>query len=272
MTTDLGHVREHRFPPVGPPRAVQVRNAAGTVTVDAGAPGLVVRLTALDRAAREVLDLVEVTVTGDSLRVVVPTLRPDRTPTMAVAVRTPDGATVTVETASADVALRASLGAVVVATASGAVTVEQAARLEVRTASGAVHVATVAGPVTIGTASGAIRVLRAGGPLDLRSTAGGVTVGAAAGDVRVSTASGAVEVDRVASGTVQVSTVSGDAAVGIAHGVPVRLDARTVSGRLGTGLDDEAAAGAGSGEPGALAVVLQSVSGDLHVSRAAAGG
>ena len=261
-------VREHRLPPTPTPRSVEVRNAAGSVTVraDEEATEVVVRVTALDRSAEEVLDRIDLLVTGSTLRIAAPERRLTRTPRLAVEVTTPPGADVTVVTASADVDLHGRLAAVDVTTASGDVAVAEAARLETRTASGDVRLTAVTGPATVRTASGDVRTERAGGPVEVRTASGDVAVADAATDVRVSTASGDVTIGRARAGTVQLKTVSADVTVGVEPGLRLWLDVQSIAGRLTSDLHDDAG---GADGPADLTVQLQSVSGDLRLRRAA---
>ncbi|HVD29521.1 MAG TPA: hypothetical protein VNC79_13625, partial [Mycobacteriales bacterium] len=77
---------------------------------------------------------------------------------------------------------------------------------------------------------------------------------------------GDVTVGAVTGGTVQVTTVSGDASVGVTPGLRVWLDLSSVSGRIVSQLDDGGPAGDG---PAALTLAMRSVSGDLRIHRAA---
>jgi hypothetical protein len=63
-----------------------------------------------------------------------------------------------------------------------------------------------------------------------------------------------------------LTTVSGDATVGVAPGLRIWLEVQTVSGRMRSELDDDGP-DARNGTP-QLTVVLQSVSGDLQLRRA----
>ena len=254
MSARSTSVREHRFPLTDTPRSVDVRNAAGSVTVRAveEATEVVVRLAARNTAAEEVLDRVDLFVTSSALRLAVPERRLTRTPEMAVEVLTPPGAAVTVRAASAEVDLHGRLGAAELTTASGDASVEHCTDLQARTA------------------SGDVRVESAGGPLDVRTASGDVTIGDAALDAAVSTASGDITVGRVRRGTVQLTTVSADATVGVERGLRVWLDLQSVAGRLSSDLDDEGPGigGAGGDGPADVTVLLRSVSGDLRLRRA----
>lgn len=262
-------VRTHRVPLSDSLRAIEVRNPAGSVTVRAveGTPELLVSIEPLGDDAEQVADRVDLAVTDSRLRVSVPERRLLRTPSFAIEVITPPGAEVRVAVGSAEVGLRGRLGRTEITGASGDIVVEHCTELELRAASGDVRVGTVEGVATVGTASGDVRLDSAGPGVQLRSASGDLSVGVAAGNVSARTASGDVAIGRASSGTVQLKTVSGDAAVAVAPGLRVWLDVQSISGRLHSELDDEGPDG-GDGDRTTLAVVLQSVSGDLRIRRA----
>jgi hypothetical protein len=268
------NVRTHRVPLSDTPRSIEVHNPAGSVTVEAveGAEELVVRIEPLDQAAAQLLDEVQLVVTDSRLRVTVPQRRLLRTPSFAIGVTTPPDAPVRVAVASADVDLRGTLGRAELTAASGDVSVERCAELEVRAASGHVRVGAVKGTATIGTASGDVRLGSAGRAVQLRTASGDVQVGEPGGDLSATTASGDVTIDVAARGTVRLRTVSGDATVGVVPGLRLWLDMRSVSGRLESDLDDDtddAPEAGAAGTAAQLTVLLQSVSGDLRIRRAA---
>ncbi|WP_222267884.1 DUF4097 family beta strand repeat-containing protein [Modestobacter marinus] len=264
-------VRTQRVPVPGGPPAVEVRNPAGSVTVDAveGASEVVVTIEPLNEAAEHEVDLVDVEATASAVRVRVPERRLSRSPAFAVAVSTPPDGPVVVSTASGDSSLRGRLGRVVLTSASGDVAVEHCTTLQARAASGDVRVGEVTGAATVGTASGDVRLESAGGPLEVRTASGDLVIGDAAGDVRARTASGDVRVERAARGTLRLTTVSGDVTVGVERGLRVRLDVQTLTGHWVSELTEEAP-GAAEGDTAALTLFLQSVSGDLRVHRATA--
>ena len=260
-------VRSNSFPAGTTPPQIEVRNHAGTVAIEAveGADSVDVRVEALDSAAEELLDEVQIdappTTPGTALRVrvLVPQRRLFRSGTFAVTVRTPAGARARVSVASADVGVRGPMGRLDLSGASGDLEVEQCAELHARTASGDLRIGVVTGRTTVASASGDVRVDRAGGGLQGRTASGDIEIGEADGDLDLSA---------VAEGSVHVRSVSGDVSVGVVPGLRVWLDLSSVSGRMDSQLDEDA----GAGDEGApqLSVTMRSVSGDLRVRRAAA--
>ena len=173
----------------GPPPRIDVRNAAGSVTVEAleAAEHLAVWVEALDDAAEELLDRVEIDLrAGDAgsptrVRVAMPQRRLMRTPAFAVRISTPPDAAVRVAAASADVELTGSLGELEVTGASGDVGIARGTGVQVRTASGDARIATVEGRGSIVTASGDISIGRGLDLLKLRTASGDVSVEHAGG-------------------------------------------------------------------------------------------
>ena len=260
-------IRTHRFPVGAGPHAVEVRNPAGSVTVEAteGATEFAVDIDPLDDSADQLLDEVDVVCVGSRLRVVVPERRLFRSPSFAVRVTTPAGSDARVAVASADAVLRGPCGRVDLTSASGEATVESCAELQLRTASGDARILDVTGPAMLGAASADLHIGSVGAALEARTASGDVTIGRAGGDVGITTASGDVTIDRVSAGSVRVKTVSGDVTVGVVPDLRVWLDLSSVSGRIESQLaeDDDTAEG-----PAQVSVSVRSVSGD-HRIRAA---
>ncbi|HEX2075257.1 MAG TPA: DUF4097 family beta strand repeat-containing protein [Geodermatophilus sp.] len=266
-------VRKHVFPAgVDVPPAVEVRNPAGSVTVEAveGLAELRVEVAALDDVAERLLDQVAVDLfegPPTRLRVTVPDRWMLRTPRFAVSIGTPPGTAVRVTAGSADTRLRGSLGHVALTSASGRSDVELCTELQLRTASGDARIGTVNGRATVGAASADVRVHAVDGALEVRTASGDVSVGEAAGTLSLRTASGDVTVDRMAAGRVRMTTVSGDATVSVTPGLRVRLDLSSVSGRLESELMDHASPG--GDESAELSLEIRSVSGDVRIRRVA---
>ena len=265
-------VRTQRFAAAGPAPALEVRNFAGSVTVDGreDASEVTVEVEPLDSAAEGQLDRVEVSASESRIRVSAPERRLWRSPSFAVRIVAPAGIDARVETASASADLRGRLGRVRLTTASGDASVEACASLKVRTASGDTRADSVDGRATVGAASGDVRIGRVGTGVDVRTASGDVSVDESTGDVAVGTASGDVSIGTVHSGAVKVRTASGDVEIGVVPGQRVWLELSSVSGRMDSqlaGEDPEDMAGAD--EPAAVTLSLKSMSGDLRIRRAA---
>ena len=267
-------VRTLSVPTGSTPPVLEIRNFAGSVVIDAveGADTVDVRVEALDSAAEQVLERIELTAepagpdAAVRVRVAVPNRALWRTPAFAVTVRTPSDARVSVAAAAADVDVRGRAGRLDLTVASGNVAVDECAELQVRSASGDVRVGTTAGRGVLSSASGDLHVGSARGGLEVRTASGGVSIGDCGGDVSVSSASGDITVGAASAGSLQLKTVSGDVEIGVVPGLRLWLDLSSVSGRMRSELADDAA---GDDTPAELSLALRSVSGDLRIHRAA---
>jgi len=184
-----------------------------------------------------------------------------------VRIQTPHGAQVDAATASADVAGTGRFQSI-----------------RVRTASGDISFEDVAERVTIKSASGDVRVHGSGGLADIASTSGDVHVGAAEGHVKASLVSGDLKVDEVADGitartvsgdmalqsvdkgTIDLSSVSGDAVVAIRPGKRVWMDVMSNTGDTFCELD--ARDDSGPGGKADVDIRVKTVSGDVRIVRA----
>ncbi len=167
----------------------------------------------------------------------------------------PRGATVNLETASAELRGRELLG-----------------RTNIRTASGDVTLEALAGTLELDSVSGEVRIV-ADAALDLRARtiSGDLAVRAPRlGRAEIGTTSGDVRLDAelVGGGPFGIETVSGD--VTIVGRMGIRVEARTVTGDLRSDLPHRREAGRGRkllvvGD-GSVPLSFRSVSGDLRVT------
>jgi len=259
-----------------PPR-IEVRNPAGSVTLEAveGSDALDVRVEALDAAAEQLLDRIELEVSDGhpelpdsrvTLRVAVPERRLWSTPAFDVRILTPAGAAARVAVASADVQLRGRFGHTELTAASGDVTVDEAQELEIRSASGDVRAGTVLGGASVVTASGEIRLGHVAGRLRARTASGDVSAEHTGDAASIKTASGDVRVGNAAGESLQVETASGDVSVAGPPGLRTRLELHSISGRMSFDLDEDTNRSEASTD---VTLNLETVSGDIRIGRAA---
>lgn len=272
-------VRDSSTPTGGTPPEIEIRNPAGTVTVEAveGAEQVDVRVEALDSAAQDLLDEVDVAFDTPGperpeapvrVRVRVPQRRLFRSPSFAVRVTTPAGTRARVSAMSADVDVRGRMGRLDLTGASGDLAAESGTDVNARTASGDIRIGSATGRATVASASGDVRVGSATGGVQGRTASGDIEIDACAGDVSLTTASGDLAVGTTTGGSVHVASVSGDATVGVVPGLRVWLDLSSVSGRMDSRLDGDDSAG--DEGPAELSITMRSVSGDLRVQRGTA--
>jgi hypothetical protein len=184
-------------------------------------------------------------------------------------VRCPIDSGAHVRTKSADVEVRGRVGGLNVQTASGDVrAADVTGGLNVRTASGGVSVRTVGSGVNVQTASGDVEIDVARGPLNVQTASGDISVREEYDNVNASTVSGDQEHGAVMAGHVSVQSVSGDLTVGVRRGSTAFLDCNTLSGD--THSDLELTGDAPDGDGPLVEVHAKSVSGDIHITRAAA--
>jgi DUF4097 and DUF4098 domain-containing protein YvlB len=269
-------VRRESFETARPPTldlslrsgSIEIETTGGTTTeVELSAGGD-------SEEARRLLDDARIELRGDD-EIVVSVPKPGffgflRDLDLRLSIRTPDGAVIEAETATADVRGRGRFGSLEARSASGGVEVETVVGdAVVKTASGDVEVADVGGAAVVNTASGDVRLGRVVGETVVKSASGDVRVREAGSGVNVSTASGDQRIGSVAVGSVALQSASGDIEVGIAKGSNVWVDARAMSGSTTSELE------LGEAEPVAddaplVELRATTMSGDVSVLRAAA--
>jgi DUF4097 and DUF4098 domain-containing protein YvlB len=256
------------FESTGPVR-IDARVEAGSIEVEARANGTTeVEVEPRNDVAESLMGDVRVELRGAELAVETPRKRGlrFRTPEFAVRILCPEGSGLLARTASADVAARGRLGRLEVKTASGDVEAEDVdGEARLNTASGDVTIAEARGPVVLNSASGDLSIRRAHGRLAARLVSGDVTVGESEDAVEINSVSGDIRLERVASGSVDFNSVSGDAEIAIARGSAVYMDVRSLSGDMVSELE-------GGGEPAEGEAVIEvrgkTVSGDVRLASA----
>lgn len=259
------------------PVLVDVRLARGEVIVEPALAGAVeVELTAHDAASQELADAARVELhdgaAGQQLVVDVPDGRFDfvfNSRGITCRIRCPEGSNLAVQSKSAGVDVRGTIGRVDVRTASGDVKLQDVSGdLTVNGASGAVNARDVAGNANVETASGDVALTSVHGTTTIKTASGAVRLDAADDDVTTNSISGDQKLEAVMKGTVNVNGVSGSVRIGIRRGSRVHLDCQAVSGKTKSELEVSDEPGAGDGPQ--LEVRARTVSGDITIARAAA--
>jgi hypothetical protein len=171
---------------------------------------------------------------------------------LQVRVQVPHGSEALLVTASADMKVHGRLR-----------------ELETRSASGDLIVtAQIDGDATVKTVSGDVFLDRVEGELRVQTVSGDVVATSVRGPVTTKSVSGDLRLESVREGKVNVQSVSGDIAVGVAPGTNLDVDAGSVSGDLGS--DVPLGSEPDGFAPDAPTVVLRgkTVSGDVRVFRA----
>ena len=179
-------------------------------------------------------------------------------------IRVPSDSACEVVTASADVRCTGQLGRLKSRSASGDLDADVInGPVVVNTASGDVMLRDITGPLRVHSASGGVMAERAGDEVTVRTASGDVRIEDARASVRARSSSGDVRIGAVSSGRAEITTMSGDIAVGVAAGIDLYLDLSALSGQVRSELEP-------SGHDGGVTLTLlcHSVSGDVLVSRA----
>jgi hypothetical protein len=264
---------------------LELRVPAGEITLDShDGSQTEVELEPLDEAAADLLSSVRVELREGGARprlvVDVPEKRSprltietgprtfgffNRTPSFAVRIVTPHGADASVRTKSAEFESRGRLGALDLKTASGDVEVREVdGRTVVHTASGDVELGRVGGALELNTVSGDARVVHAGEEARVNTVSGDIDVRRADRSVELQSVSGDQRAALSGGGSASFQSVSGDVSAGIAPGVDVWLDVRSMSGDTSSDLESS------DGPPGdgpSIELRANTVSGDIRIHR-----
>ena len=197
-----------------------------------------------------------------------------RGPEVRLVVRCPAGAELQAEGGSADVQAAGRYASAQVQTGSGDIAVAAVdGDAKLKSGSGDLALERVDGELSAQTGSGDLAIGRAGGRATLRSASGDVAVRDAASDLTVQTASGDVSVQAVSAGEVSIQSASGDVYVGVRKGRRLWVDATSTSGETTSDFEvgDEPVPGEDEEDGPLVELRIATMSGDVHVARAAAG-
>lgn len=246
-------MREHTFELPGEAR-LNVSVPAGAIDVETG-PGreAFVRLTPLsdDEEGRDAVERATVELHGDELVVKVreKRFRFGSTREVRVEIRCPERSQARIQTASAVVRARGTLGDTQTHSASGEIELDRVeGRLLAHSASGDVRAESVR-EATVHTASGDIELGSSEGRIELHSASGDFTVRDAG------------------AGPIRAQAASGDVRIGVRSGRSVSVDARSVSGDVSSDIPLDGAPDEGGGP--LVEIRVNSVSGDVRIERAA---
>jgi DUF4097 and DUF4098 domain-containing protein YvlB len=147
-----------------------------------------------------------------------------------VMVFAPPGGYLRVDLGAGQVRVRIPLAEVSITTGSGDVRIgEIVGTARIKVASGDVSISDVVGEADVTTASGNVKIQHAG-DIAVNTASGFVRIGEAERSISVKSASGDVKVKRFGGSDVEITTMSGDASVGLLPGMDVRASVKTLSG------------------------------------------
>lgn len=150
-----------------------------------------------------------------------------------VLIHAPQGSSVDIVTASANVSIRVALRKASVKTASGDVNIDAAESAVVKTASGDGLIGATDAILRFNSASGDLQVRGpSSGVIEANTVSGDIRVDRAEATIEAKTVSGAISVGAYTGPDAQFKTVSGNVTVGLLPGTKLHLDADTRTGRV----------------------------------------
>lgn len=158
-----------------------------------------------------------------------------------IEIEAPEGSSVSVTTAYAEVEIAGRVGDCSVQTTGGEIRVEEAARARLETKHAAVALGQAADGGRLESTHGSLRVRQAVGAIDLTASSGDVELDRATGDVTVRNTYGAVRIGELASGSCAITTSYGSVDIGIPTGTAAYLDVRSDNGGVRSELDPTSA-------------------------------
>ncbi|MEO6700507.1 MAG: DUF4097 family beta strand repeat-containing protein [Jatrophihabitantaceae bacterium] len=184
-----------------------------------------------------------------------------------IVVTVPEGTATEVRFGAAEVNLHGRNGSLDLSGGAGDANVDQIdGEVRLHTGTGDVKISTITGQASVKTGSGQITLGEVNGDLVASVGSGRLELGVARGKVSMKAGSGGAEIGSVEQ-DVDLSSGSGSMTIGLAAGVPARLNARTGSGRVHTEMPMEEFAP--SGQSG-IEVKARTGSGNITIRRAVA--
>ncbi|MFK0244793.1 DUF4097 family beta strand repeat-containing protein [Amycolatopsis azurea] len=157
---------------------------------------------------------------------------------LAVTVRAPAGSHLEVRAGAADVTVTGSAGRADLLTGSGRIGLERAdGSAIVRTGTGDIKLGPTLSGLQLRTGSGSVEAASVNGSATVATGTGDVWLGEVAGEVLARTGSGDLSVADAASGSLELTTGSGEVRVGIRGGVQAEIDLSSTTGAVSSELD-----------------------------------
>jgi hypothetical protein len=190
--------------------------------------------TSVDEAVRQT----RIEKLGNRLVVQAPKAWQLRNVPLAVTVRAPAGSHLEVRAGAADVLVTGSAGRADILTGSGDVGLERAdGSAIIRTGTGDIKLGPTLSGLQLRTGSGHVEAASVGGSATVATGTGNVWLGAVAGEVLARTGSGDLSVADAASGSLELTTGSGEVRVGVRGGVKAEVDLTSNVGEVSSELD-----------------------------------
>ena len=181
----------------------------------------------------------------------------------------PTGSRIDGSTGSAELEVSGTLGSLAFRTGSGEVAFDEiTGDVQISCASGDVSGRAIGGHFSFKGASGDLDIGSIGGGALIRSASGDLQIRRLDGPSTITVGSGDVELREVGAGSVNVRAISGDVQVGVREGMGVWMDVSSTSGDVHSGLDPAPRGEASDSDP-QLELTVNTVSGDVDISRVA---
>jgi DUF4097 and DUF4098 domain-containing protein YvlB len=188
---------------------------------------------------------------------------------LAIELVVPTGTRISGSSGSAELEIRGTLGSLDFRTGAGDISFDEiTGDVQISCASGDVDGRSIGGHLAFKGASGDIDVGSVGGGALVRSASGDIQIDHLEGPTTITVGSGDIDLRQVGAGSVNVRAIAGDVHVGVREGMGVWLDISSTGGDVHSGLD-AAARDEHADEP-QLELTVNTVSGDIDVSRVAA--
>ncbi|MFJ4101777.1 DUF4097 family beta strand repeat-containing protein [Amycolatopsis japonica] len=157
---------------------------------------------------------------------------------LAVTVRAPAGSHLEVRAGAADVTVAGIAGRADIMTGAGKIALERAdGSAIVRTGTGDIKLGPTLSGLQLRTGSGSVEAASVSGSATVATGTGDVWLGEVAGEVLARTGSGSLSVADAASGTLELTTGSGEVRVAIRGGVQAEIDLSSTTGSVSSELD-----------------------------------
>ncbi|WP_410654391.1 DUF4097 family beta strand repeat-containing protein [Amycolatopsis sp. lyj-112] len=157
---------------------------------------------------------------------------------LGLTVRAPAGSHLEVRAGAASVTVTGPAGRADILTGSGDIGLERAdGSAIIRTGTGDIKLGPTLSGLQLRTGSGSVEASSVGGSATVATGTGDVWLGAVEGDVLARTGSGDLSVADAASGSLELTTGSGEVRVGIRGGVRAEVDLTSTTGAVSSELD-----------------------------------
>ncbi len=248
------------FDVVGSP-AIDISSYNGDIVVKEGTNA---RVTVVLSGSDEAVDAVAIEASEDHVAVVAKQLKRRLfAKGVDISVTAPAGGSLKIDTGAGAVRVRLPMGEVAIRAASGDIRLDRpVGELTLHVASGDSYISDVHGEATIESASGDVR-LRSAKYLRVNTASGDVQVHEVGRTARIKSASGDVIVRRFAGTELEVSTMSGDARLGLVPGMEVKASIKTLSGTIHNKITSTPGERAGT-----MSLEFSSFSGDVTLRNA----